>query len=83
MTEQFVVPHVTFKPASLSQLSVCLSFAVKSGISFRGSFSCQSFTLTGTHLLQSDVSFSALSAGNLLVCAKRHSSASIWCLYQQ
>ena len=26
----------------------CLSFAVKSGISFRGSFSCQSFTLTGT-----------------------------------
>ena len=26
----------------------CLSFAVKSGISFRSSFSCQSFTLTGT-----------------------------------
>ena len=34
--------------ASLSQLPACLSFAVKTGISFRGSFSCQSFTLTGT-----------------------------------
>ena len=45
--------------ASLSQLSVCLSFAVKSGISFRGSFSSQSFTLPVTHLLQSCVFISS------------------------
>ena len=43
-TEHSVVPHVLLCHISnlvpLSQLPVCLSFAVKSGISFRGSFSC-------------------------------------------
>ena len=63
MTEQSVVPHVLFCHiqtcmAVLSQLPVCLSFVVKSVISFRGSFRCQSLTLMGTHLEQSDVSFS-------------------------
>ena len=51
---------------------------------FRGSLSCQSSTLKGTHLLQSDFSFSAcmaLSAANLSVCGEGHSSAAIWCLY--
>ena len=60
-TEQFVVPHVffvTFKPG-ISFSAVCLLFAVKSGIFFRGSFSCQSFTLMGTHLLQSGIFISS------------------------
>ena len=66
-TEQSVVPcvllcHVQSWHLFLqwSQLPICLSFAVKSCVSFSYSLSCQSFsfTLKGTHLLQFDVYFS-------------------------
>ena len=67
MTQQSVVPcvllcHIQTWHLFLqwSQLPVCLSFAVKSGVSFSDSLSCQSFSflLKGTPLLQFDVYFS-------------------------
>ena len=81
-TEQFVIPHVLLcHIQTWHHFLSCLS--VKSGISFRSSFSCHSFTLTGT-ICCNLVSLSvALSAGNFAVCAEVHLSAAIWCLYQQ
>ena len=56
----------------LSQLSVCLSFAVKSVISFRGSFSCQSFALMGTYLSQSGVCVSSSFSCQVLTLTGSH-----------
>ena len=65
MTEQLVVPHVLLcHIQTWHHFLSCqfVSFAVKSGISF-SSFSCQSFTLTGTICYMQSLSV-ALSAGN-------------------
>ena len=57
------------------------SVTFKPGISFRGSFSCQSFTLMGTHLLQSDVSFSGTLSWqpfwSSLICCNLASSSAV------
>ena len=61
--------------------SPCLAVTFKPGISFRGSFSCQSFTLMGTHLLQSDVSFSGTLSWqpfwSSLICCNLASSSAV------